>query len=157
MQSVEVLRVLDALREADVATWLAGGWGVDALVSSQTREHRDLDILIEYDALERCLTALKALGYAIETDWLPVRIEVGSESGWVDVHPMVLREDGTGVQAGPDGTSYEYPPQAFTRGVIAGREVTCLNRDFQIKFHEGYEPRPQDLHDLELLRELGDG
>ena len=40
------LEVLGVLRSNVVEAWVAGGWGVDALLGEQTREHRDLDILI---------------------------------------------------------------------------------------------------------------
>jgi hypothetical protein len=42
--------VLFVLRLADRARarlWIDGGWGVDALLGSQTREHGDLDVVIE--------------------------------------------------------------------------------------------------------------
>lgn len=42
----DVHRVLDLLSDADVETWVSGGWGVDALVGRQTRTHRDLDLLV---------------------------------------------------------------------------------------------------------------
>ena len=43
----EVLVVIEALESAAVPYWLAGGWGVDALVEKQTRRHKDLDVVIE--------------------------------------------------------------------------------------------------------------
>ncbi|WP_369334184.1 nucleotidyltransferase domain-containing protein [Amycolatopsis camponoti] len=42
MPAGTVLRVLDAVHPARV--WLAGGWGIDALLGRRTREHRDLDL-----------------------------------------------------------------------------------------------------------------
>jgi hypothetical protein len=43
----EVLGVLDALTSASCMVWVAGGWGVDALVGGQTRAHRDLDLAVD--------------------------------------------------------------------------------------------------------------
>ncbi|WP_414641810.1 nucleotidyltransferase domain-containing protein, partial [Amycolatopsis sp.] len=37
MAAATVLRVLGALAPGQV--WLAGGWGIDALLGRQTREH----------------------------------------------------------------------------------------------------------------------
>ena len=38
--------------------------------------------------------------------------------------------------------------------MIGGRPVTCLSVAQQLLFHEGYEPRPVDRHDLALLDTL---
>lgn len=136
--------------------WIAGGWGVDALVGRQTREHRDLDLLVDADWLKECLHLLSARGYAVETDWLPVRVElVAARRGWVDVHPVRLSADGSGVQAGLDGTQFHYPADAFTSGSLAGHAVPCLTGAHQRLLHTGYEARPQDVHDLKMLHELG--
>jgi lincosamide nucleotidyltransferase A/C/D/E len=43
----EVLGVLADLAEAGCAVWVAGGWGVDALIGRQTRLHRDLDLSLD--------------------------------------------------------------------------------------------------------------
>jgi lincosamide nucleotidyltransferase A/C/D/E len=151
----EVHRVLLALDEAGCRAWLAGGWGVDALVGRQTRPHRDLDLLIEAARLDAALGALRGLGYEVETDWLPVRVEVAAPGrGRVDLHPVVFGADGHGVQAGPDGTTYEYPAGCLVPGRIDGREVGCLTVARQVEAHTGYEPRGVDRHDLALLRAL---
>jgi lincosamide nucleotidyltransferase A/C/D/E len=44
MSAPEVHAVLEALAAAGCPAWIGGGWGVDALVGYQTREHRDLDL-----------------------------------------------------------------------------------------------------------------
>lgn len=44
MDPAQVIEVLDCLDAAEVTAWLDGGWGVDALVGSQTRPHSDLDL-----------------------------------------------------------------------------------------------------------------
>jgi lincosamide nucleotidyltransferase A/C/D/E len=87
MDAPEVIRVLDAPDEAGVRHWVAGGWGVAPLAGRQTRRHRDLDLAVDADDLGSCLTALGRLGYAAETDWLPVRVELRAPGDrWVDVH-----------------------------------------------------------------------
>jgi lincosamide nucleotidyltransferase A/C/D/E len=72
----------------------------------------------------------------------------------VDVHPVVFDDSGAGRQAGPDGSSFDYPADCFTTGVIDGHLVPCLSVRQQLAFHAGYEPRPHDLADLEVLRSL---
>jgi lincosamide nucleotidyltransferase A/C/D/E len=45
VRAESVLEVLSALSACRV--WAAGGWGVDALVGHQTRDHRDLDLALD--------------------------------------------------------------------------------------------------------------
>jgi lincosamide nucleotidyltransferase A/C/D/E len=152
----EVLAILGAVEATGTRLWVAGGWGVDALVGRQTRAHRDLDLLVDSQRLEECLALLAARCYAVETDWLPVRVEVvAAGRGWVDVHPVRLAADGSGVQAGLNGTRFDYPADCFAIGSLTGRGVPCLTAARQRLLHTGYETRPQDVHDLGLLTKLG--
>jgi len=73
----------------------------------------------------------------------------------VDVHPVRLAPDGSGVQAGLNGTRFDYPAHCFAIGSLAGRGVPCLTAGRQRLLHTGYETRPQDVHDLGLLTKLG--
>ena len=158
MDVAEVHRVLDALAAAGCTAWLGGGWGVDALVGRQTRPHRDLDLLVEASHLDDALRALTRSGYVVETDWLPVRVEVAASGDrWVDLHPVVFDDEGNGVQAGPEGTTFDYPAGCLVRGRIGDREVGCLGTARQLEAHAGYPPREVDRHDLALLRELAEG
>lgn len=155
MTATEVHAVLDALAAVECRAWVGGGWGVDALVGAQSRPHRDLDLAIAADAEGAALQVLDALGYRIETDWRPVRLEVvAADRGRVDLHPLTFDEAGDGHQAGLDGTSFAYPASCFTTGTIAGRLVGCLTVGQQLLFHSGYEPRDIDRADLALLRAL---
>jgi lincosamide nucleotidyltransferase A/C/D/E len=155
MRGDDVNQVLDTLDRAGVHYWVAGGWGVAALAGRQTREHRDLDLAVSAEDLSSCLSALSDLGYAAETDWLPVRMELAAPCArWVDVHPVRFGEDGHGRQAGPEGAHFDYPPSAFTSGSIAGRHVNCLSAKQQRQFRTGYDHRPQDIHDLAELDAL---
>src|SRR3954447_23710339 len=157
MAAGEALAVLDALTAAGCPAWIGGGWGVDALAGRQTRAHRDLDLAIDAAREAAALGALAARGYVVETDWRPVGVEVAApRDRWVDLHPVAFDADGNGTQAGPDGTSFEYPRDCFTSGLIAGRSVPCLTAARQVEFHLGYEPRPHDLADLAVLRQLLD-
>ncbi|MEQ4719227.1 hypothetical protein [Nonomuraea sp. B19D2] len=42
---------------------------------------------------------------------------------------------------------------AFAAGVIERVRVPCLSAAQQVHFHQGYEPRARDLHDMARLRE----
>jgi lincosamide nucleotidyltransferase A/C/D/E len=155
MRADEVHAVLDALSVADCQAWIGGGWGVDALAGRQTRPHRDLDLAVAAEREAAALAALLALGYVVETDWRPVRVElVAAGRGRVDLHPLVFDPSGGARQAALDGGSFRYPASAFTSGDIAGRRVRCLSIEQQLAFHSGYEPRAVDRADVALLLEL---
>ncbi len=147
--------VLDALEAAGTAYWISGGWGVDALVGRRTRAHRDLDLAIDAAHEAGAMRALEALGYAVETDWRPVRVElVEPGEGRVDLHPVVFDGSGDGRQAGLDGAWFDYPRAELTTGTIGGRTVPCISPRLQLTFHEGYEPRDVDVVDLRRLYQL---
>jgi lincosamide nucleotidyltransferase A/C/D/E len=151
----EVLGILADLREAGCSVWIAGGWGVDALVGWQTRQHRDLDLALDARNETVAIRLLERRGYRVETDWRPVRVELVAEGrGWVDVHPVVFDATGHGRQADLGGGQFDYPAEAFDFGVLGGMRVPCLSRDQQLIFHAGYQPRAIDLHDLALLESL---
>jgi len=155
MRTSEVLHILDALERVDVRYWLTGGWGVDALHGEATREHRDLDLAIDADTFGMARGTLEAMGFSKETDWLPVRLEMaGGPGGWVDLHPVRFDSDGDGVQQGLDGATFAYPAADLVVGSIAARDAPCISIRLQRECHAGYNPRPQDLHDLRILDRL---
>jgi lincosamide nucleotidyltransferase A/C/D/E len=69
----------------------------------------------------------------------------------VYVHPGTFAEAGHGRQDGLDGGHFDYPREAFGVGRLENRAIPCLSAAQQRAFHSGYEPRPQDLHDLRVL------
>ncbi len=92
------------------------------------------------------------LGFTVDTEWLPVRVELaGGPGGWVDLHPLEFDVDGNGLLAGLDGRRYLYPSADFTRGVIRGHVVPCISARLQRRFHEAYPLRPHGRHDLQVL------
>ncbi|GAB2608720.1 nucleotidyltransferase domain-containing protein [Pseudactinotalea suaedae] len=155
MDDDAVLAVLDSLAAAGCRAWVAGGWGVDALIGRQTRRHRDLDLAIDARAEDAALHALAEHGYAVETDWRPVRVELAAPGDrWVDLHPVLLDDYGNGTQQDLDGGVFVYPADCFVTGTIGGRTVSCLSVEQQLIFHSGYQPRDVDLADIALLRAL---
>lgn len=150
--------MLAALDAVGLRTWVAGGWGVDALLGRQTRVHRDLDLALDvtHATLDLALHTLESLDYRVETDWRPTRVELAAPSArWVDIHPVIFDDQGTGWQANVGGLPpFRYPPDAFADGSIDGSAVRCLSVAHQLLFHAGYPPRPRDLADIAVLRGL---
>jgi RimJ/RimL family protein N-acetyltransferase len=152
MKAHDVLTVLAALPEGKATVWVAGGWGVDALIGEQTREHADLDLAVQADQEPIVIEALARLGYRIVLDYRPARLAMADEHGHeVDLHPVVFDARGRGVQAGLHGNAFHYPAGAFTRGTIAGKPVQCLSVDQQARFHAGYPLRAKEQQDLARL------
>lgn len=156
MQAPEALRVLRLLVATGVPAWVAGGWGVDALVGEQTRAHDDLDICFDAAGEGRAILALDDAGYHLGDDWRPVRFVMADGAGHtVDLHPVAFDAIGDGVQANLAGQlPFVYPAQtAFATGRIAGVPVACLSSAQQVIFHLGYQPKEKDRRDMGLLSE----
>jgi lincosamide nucleotidyltransferase A/C/D/E len=150
----DVLEILAALDGNEV--WIGGGWGIDALVGRQTRPHDDLDLMHREDQEAEVLAALAALGFAETLSWRPVRFVLTDPAGReIDLHPLRFAPDGSAEQSSPTpGEPFRYPASCFVTGTILGSVVPCLSAEQQLHFHQGYEPRERDLHDLAQLRAL---
>ena len=154
MTTSEVHAIVDWLETRAVVYQINGGWAVDALVGHQTRPHRDLDLFVDAAAVDDIVGWLAARDYAVETDWLPARLELRSGSLRVDVHPMVLDSNGNGVHRGWGGEVFEHSRAMRTLGFVNGRAVVVATAKRLRELHEGYELREVDAHDLHLLADL---
>jgi lincosamide nucleotidyltransferase A/C/D/E len=147
----EIATVLDG---AGGRWWLAGGWGIDALVGRQTRPHGDLDIVLEWSALEPALAALRSAGFAprrqnvgntyhhVPGSLMPDREEMQDPAGrTVDLHPVH-----------PDRWLASTPvTEPFAVGVIGQRQYPCLSSDAQRVVRVHYTHGEKDLADLGRL------
>jgi len=153
MCAADVLDVLAFLERGNVAVWLDGGWGVDALIGEQARPHDDLDIVIEVRRLDAAQDALRDLGFVLAADELPTRCVLRAAGDRrIDVHPVTFDSEGGGLQRQPDGSDFRYPPEGLVgMGMIAGRPVRCLTPELQLRCHLSYEPDANDVHYMRLL------
>lgn len=154
MPAEEVLAVVDWLEARGAVHVITGGWAVDALVGRATRPHRDLDVIVEAGACDGLARWLRGRGYEVVVDWLPIRVELRRGRCGVDLHPMEVDGRGDGVQAGFGTQVFEHRAADRTRGRIGGRRVVVATAARLMELHRGYEPRPEDLHDIALLRRL---
>lgn len=151
----DLMRVIRMMDGSGIKYWLDGGWGVDVLAGRQSREHRDVDIDFDSRYTRELLAMLTELGYGVETDWSPVRIELYSgELGYIDIHPFVIGGDGSAKQADLCGGWYEFEPDCFGSAVFEDVEIPCISAKGQRLFHTGYELREKDRHDLAILDAL---
>jgi 2'-5' RNA ligase len=171
----EVLRVCRALDDGHLSYWVAGGWGLDALVGSETRHHGDLDVVLEYfrEDLTTVTTLLTSLGYRRKrplggTVWFPDAEVYEDERGHhievLNINWPLLVSRGWLREATPTLETEsnevleleEIPPllveQCTASGVLEGTRIPVLSVSAQQLFHVGYEKRREDSHAQEILR-----
>ncbi len=155
MGARDVLEIVGRLGGEGIRVWLDGGWGVDALIGEQTRDHDDLDVVIALADAEAARAALAPLGYALADDERPTRFVIGAPGDRrVDFHTVTFDAGGGGIQALQDGSSWRYPPEGFSGvGRLAGEAVRCLTAEVQVLTHVGYDPDDTDRHDMQMLRD----
>jgi len=137
--------------------WLDGGWGVDALVGRQTREHGDVDIVIEQSVAEGLAPRLHAEGFEDEPrdDTRACNFVLGCEErGLVDFHIVNFDAHGDGTYGIPKPEGM-YPAEAFSgRGTVLGHPIKCMSAAFQFESHNAvYVPREKDYADMRALAE----
>jgi lincosamide nucleotidyltransferase A/C/D/E len=153
MASEDVLVVVELLEHAHITVWIDGGWGVDALLGTETRHHADLDLAIALSDVTAATDLLRQLGYVEVTDQMPTRLELGDDQDHrVDFHPLVFDEQRNGCQQLPNGGNAIYTASGLAAiGSIAGHPVRCLSPKLQLRFHLGYDPEDADRHDVAQL------
>lgn len=155
MDSQTLLAVIGLLESDGIDVWLDGGWGVDALLGRQTREHDDLDLVVELDHASRISDLLDGLGY-LQVAGAPPKsfVMIDARGRQFDVHPVTFDAEGGGVYQMDDGNEWVYPSEGFEgRGSVDERPVRCLSPEVQILVHAGYELTQKDYRELYLLRE----
>lgn len=156
----------ELLRLRGIRLWVMGGWGVDALLGEQTREHHDLDVLVIGEDLPVLGELFGEHGFEIkqvweaENRWLeldgsiwPTAFVAGTEKGVeLDVHVVTL-EAGRVVPL--CNVAWPFEANALQgRGVIGGRPVECVSVEAQLAMHQGYELPRAHQRDVDLLRRL---
>ena len=152
----DVLELYQTLEKKDVMIWLDGGWGVDALLESQSRPHADLDIAIQKKDIKTLNQLLAKRGYReiLRSDTSLKNYMLGNDRAQlIDVHVIELDKAGNGIY-GPAEDKVMYPATALTGlGKIEGYEVRCISPEWVVKFHSGYKPRKVDLQDVKAVCE----
>jgi lincosamide nucleotidyltransferase A/C/D/E len=156
MIAADAVGILGRLDAAGIATWVDGGWGVDALVGEQTRAHEDLDLVVRLDDVPLMIEILTRDGFDLVRGVPDSNFVLRDGSGReVDIHPARFDKQGNGIYRMENGEDWVYPASALAgRGTIAGRQVQCLTADFHMISHsQGYVPGATDFHDMALLHD----
>ncbi|XTZ14983.1 nucleotidyltransferase domain-containing protein [Micromonospora echinospora] len=157
MSAEDAAVLLDGLDAHEVDACVGGGWGVDALLGTQTREHADLDLWVPADQLEQVFVAFaendvdRIFPWPGDRPWNLV-LHDGTRRR-VDLHLYELLPTGA-IHYGSAVDGISFAAEALTgRGAIAGRPVSCEAPEWAVRWHVGYPPRDVDRHDVPLLCE----
>lgn len=148
---------------------VVGGWGVDALLGTQTRTHKDLDVLLPFAAMDATLSLLAQQGFRMAYLWEETRPNPGTHqlvgsplpSAFVlthadgrelDIHVYDIEDDQVSILWDTHRTLR--PQDLSAVGHIGGVEVRCMTASMQLKCHEGYELPASHLEDVLRLRHL---
>jgi lincosamide nucleotidyltransferase A/C/D/E len=166
MRPQVVLQIVDLLEARSVPFYLAGGWGVDALLGRQSRSHDDLDVVVDdYEQnLPGAVDALASLGFKVvdsfdRRTWMPrntVLADDGRRVVDLDSLDWELLARMFGPPGADDGARRQFEHRVFAQGIVDGRRVPCLSADVQLLYHTSFELSPSHRHDVRLLcDELG--
>lgn len=126
MQQRDVLEVLAAFDRAEIRVLLEGGWAIDALVGQQTRDHRDLDLVVDRDDLSAAAHVLAGMAFSHDSDrrpGIPAQLIMVDTSGReVDVHPVMIDDAGNRWQQ----LSYDDMSRSILRAI--GRSLPSTSR-----------------------------
>ncbi len=164
MSVAQVHAIYELLDQNDVRCLVMGGWGVDALLGRVTREHKDLDLLVQITDLPRYADIVHAHGFKRKLEWsesLPIRVNaLHFDSAFVDAHPDGREIDVHVIDVDPSGVvtlfhtdPWPLPHNAVSgAGTIQGATVRCVTRAAQIAMHSGYDLPEKHRDDVRLMQ-----
>jgi lincosamide nucleotidyltransferase A/C/D/E len=146
---------------------LVGGWGIDALLGRQTREHKDLDILLLRDDIVRGNELLEKAGYQLKELWSEncqvidkqgITIDTAyvlhnAEGFEIDVHAFHFIEDQV-IPDWDDTEGFQITKASLDyNGSIADVQVRCISAQLQFLFQTGYAMLDYQVQDMRMVNE----
>ncbi len=156
MTSLALVELLQLIKDAGIPVWLDGGWGVDVLLGTQTRTHKDVDIILPVADVPKLQELLARRRFVVKEGKPPDSFVLADGCGLeIDVHAIAFDNNGNGLYRMQNGEDWVYPAEGFNgRGVIDGMSVRCLSPTAQVLCHaHGYLPTEKDIRDMGLLQE----
>jgi lincosamide nucleotidyltransferase A/C/D/E len=156
MTQTALVELLHLFESAAIPVWLDGGWGVDALLQTQARTHKDVDIVLPVGDVAELQRLLGTRGFSVREGKPPHSFVLADGAGLeVDVHAVTFDGDGNGVYRMQNDEDWVYPAEGFSgRGLVGGLVVRCLSPTTQVLGHaHGYVPVEKDFSDMERLEE----
>ena len=145
---------LDLFDELGITVWIDGGWGVDALLGEQTRDHEDLDIIMGWEDSERLTDGLLEKGFlhVYDDDRKDRNYVMRHRShGSIDFHVISFSGNGGAIYGPGEVDEVISKSELNSTGWIGGRRVRCLSPEYQVRSHSGYELHPSDFADMKAL------
>lgn len=149
MTAKDAVELLQLLEGHGIEVIVDGGWGVDALLGEQTRDHSDLDIAMRHRDVPELRRVLGDRGYReiqVPDTWECNFVLMDPQGRRVDVHSFTFDDAGNNVY----GVAYK-PEHLTGKGTIAGRSVKCIPPDHMVAFHSGYRLDENDVRDVKAL------
>jgi|LDZU01.1.fsa_nt_gi lincosamide nucleotidyltransferase A/C/D/E len=149
MTAQDVIEFIKLMNQNNIEVWIDGGWGVDVLLGSQTRDHEDLDIAVRHRDAGRIQALLEARGYSEvprDDSWLCNFVLGDGQGRLIDVHSCEFDNEGKCIF----GVAYSFDSLKGS-GTIDGFSVKCVTPEWMVKFHTGYSLDENDYHDVKAL------
>ena len=112
VNKTDAIEIITWAEENGISIWIDGGWGVDALLKEETREHNDIDLFVEEINGKKFINILKEKGFAEITE----SYTTASHTVWkdtkgriIDLHIFKFNEQGYIVFEGE-----AYPPDSVS-------------------------------------------
>lgn len=162
MTAEKLIKIHNDLEALGVDMILDGGWGVDALLGKQTRDHKDVDFFIDESNLE------KVKKYFTDNGYKPSETE--PSTAWhfllentdtiVDIHVLDIDENGDGWY-GPKENNAIFKAESLSgngningvkfRSLTPEYRVECLTKAFGVITRTGYTLKDSDYEDIAKL------
>lgn len=82
----DTIEKISYAEENEITTWLDGGWGVDALLGQETRDHNDIDLFMEKDNSKKFLDFIKEKGFTEVVE----AYTTADHSVWIDAKGRII-------------------------------------------------------------------
>ena len=154
MTAHALIEILEWIREAGIDVWLDGGWGVDALLETQSRAHKDVDLIVALPNAAPLTGLLRDHGYRVKEGGRAENFVLADDAAReIDIHVVEFDAQGNGLYRMENGEVWVFPAEGFTgRGRVQELEVRCLTPEVAVTCHaSGYTPKEKDFADMELL------
>lgn len=152
VNKADAIEIISYADNNGIDIWLDGGWGVDALLETETRAHNDIDLFVEKINRRKFIDIIKEKGFSeIEEAYTTTSHTVWKDAKdrIIDLHIFEFNEQGNLVFEGET-----YSGDVFSGiGKISNKVVKCISAENQVLFHLGYEHDENDVHDVRLLCE----
>ncbi|NLD76140.1 MAG: hypothetical protein GX643_05685 [Acidimicrobiales bacterium] len=156
MEAQDVLDVLSVLEEAGVKPTLEGGWGIEALLGAQHRDHGDVDLVIDLRDVRPAVEALAEVGFDIVEHEGVQSVRLGDQYDRViDLRSVAHDMSGNAWVStrDPDDGPPDFPAESFTYGWVAGRQVPCISPELQAEMAREFDVSEDSAADLLRLGE----